>query len=109
MQQELEDCLSNENEPVLRKMLKQSTLVSADTPATMNAKLEKQIGRYFIASNTAFRQVESKEFNKMKLSNPASINNINFDGIIHSYGCQTHTVNLLAKDSTDSKAIPTKL
>ena len=55
-----EDCISRENEPVPRKMLKQSTLVSADTPATMNAKLEKQIGRYFVASNTAFRQVEKR-------------------------------------------------
>ena len=39
----------------------------------MNAKLKKQIGRHFRASNTAFCQLENKFIEMMKLSNPASI------------------------------------
>ena len=35
--------LVKENQPVNQKMLEQSTLASADTPATMNVKLKKQI------------------------------------------------------------------
>ena len=67
MKKHHDDCIatSSSAETVPKKVPKQTTLFNVMTSQEKQHEIELQIGRYFVSSNTAFRQVENQEFQKL--------------------------------------------
>ena len=58
----------NKSEPPPAKVMKQSTILDAVTSKEKNHQIQLSMGKYFIAFNTTFRQVETKAFKDMVTS-----------------------------------------